>query len=274
VKALCLLLFFAPGAEEDSYKDIERAFAAGAPAPEPPAGLRAPAGSERHERARSSYNKAIADWHAKEHERRRLVVEACSRHLTDYPDGARRADVIYLRGATRFQDGEFAVARTDLEEYLKVAPEGSAAATAAKASLVESCRALGDFAAALRHGGPDPDLLEEAGEVEQAIEAARKAGQEEKAARWALIGKPFPGSIELPEGTAAALVDGGKKLSKERVTRLQERFSAESRKVAFLSATGPYPAAVYLLDAQGVVRAADPRPDTIEHRVRCLIGRG
>jgi tetratricopeptide (TPR) repeat protein len=272
VKALCLLLLLSPESEEDSYKDLARAFAAGAPAPEPPAGLRAPAGSDRHERARGQYNRAIADWHAKEGERRRLVIEACTRHLASYPEGTRRLDVLYVRGAARYQEGEFTVARTDLEQYLNAAPEGAAAA-AARTALVESCRALGDFAAALKHGGPDPDLLEEAGEIEQAIEAARRGGQEEKAVRWALIGKPFPGALELPEGAQAIIVEGGKKLPKERLSRLQERFSAENRKVAFLSATGPYPAAVYLLDTKGVVLAADPRPDTIEHRVRRLIGR-
>lgn len=272
MKSLCLLLLLSPEAEEASYQDIARAFVAGTSAPEPPAGLRAPAGSERHERARTQYGKDIADWHAKEGERRRKVVEACTRHLTAYPEGRRRLDVLYLRGATQYQEADFAHARIDLEEYLKAAPEG-ATATAARVSLVESCRALGDFAAALKHGGPDPDLLEEAGEIDRAIEEARKLGHAEKAARWALIGKPFPGAIELPEGTAAAIVEAGKKLPRERMTRLRERLSAESRKVAFLSATGPYPAAVYLLDSQGVVRAADPRPDTIEHRVRRLIGR-
>jgi len=138
---------------------------------------------------------------------------------------------------------------------------------------VECCRAVGDFAAALVFGGPDPDLLEEAGKVEEAIEAATKAGDEEKAARWALIGKPFPGSVRIPEGVVAVIVEGGRKLPLERMKRLRERLSAESRKVAFLSAEGPYPAAVYLLDAQGVVRAADPRPDSIEYRVRRLAGR-
>jgi hypothetical protein len=273
MNGICVLaLLLAPEGEEDSYRDIARAFAAETPSPEPPAGLRSPPGSERHERARTQYADAIADWHAKEEARRRRVVEACTRHLTAFPEGRRRLDVLYLRGATRYQEGGFGLARLDLEEYLRAAPEGAAAA-AAKTALVESCRALGDFAAALRHGGPDPDLLEEAGEIEQAIEAARRAGQEEKAARWALIGKPFPGPIHVPEGSAAAIVEAGKKLSRERRTRLQERFSAESGKVAFLSADGPYPAAVYLVDAQGVVRAADPRPDTIEHRVRRLTGR-
>ncbi|MFI5402278.1 MAG: tol-pal system YbgF family protein, partial [Planctomycetota bacterium] len=231
-----------------------------------------PQGSERHERARKDYADAIADWHAKEEARRRRIIEACTRHLGAFPAGPRRPDVLYVRGATRFREGEFAAARADLEDYLKAAPEGASGA-AAKVALVESCRALGDFAAALRVGGPDPDLLEEAGELDRAIEAANRAGQPEKAARWALIGKPFPGSVEIPEGVVAVIVEGGKKLPRERISRLQERFSAEKRKVAFLSANGPYPAAIYLLDAQGVVRAADPRPDTIEHRVRCLPGR-
>jgi tetratricopeptide (TPR) repeat protein len=272
VTALCLLLLLAPDAEEASYEDIARVFATETPSPEPPAGLRAQIGSERHERARAQYAEEIATWHAKEQARRRRIVEACSRHLLVFREGKRRMDVLYLRGATFFRDGAFTAARADLEEYLRAAPEGASAA-AATAALVESCRALGDFAAALKYGGPDPDLLEEAGEIEQAIEAARRAGEEGKAARWALIGKPFPGSIQMPEGVCAVVLEGGRRLPRERLSRLQERFSAESRKVAFLSAVGPYPAAVYLLDAQGVVQAADPRPDTIEHRVRRLIGR-
>ncbi len=270
--AICLLLLLAPDAEEISYGDIARLFASAAPSPEPPAGLRAQPGTERHERARAQYAAAIAEWHAKEEARRSQIVEACTRHLGAFPKGPRRPDVLYLRGATRFRDGEFAAARADLEEYLNAAP-GGASEAAARTALVESCRGLGDFAAALRFGGPDPDLLEEAGEVEKAIEAARLAGQAEKAARWELIGKPFPGPIQIPEGVSAAIVESGKKLPKERAGRLQERFLAENRKVAFLSVNGPYPAAIYLLDAQGVVRAADPRPDTIEHRVRRLAGR-
>lgn len=270
---LCLLLLLAPDAEETSYQDIARVFAAETPSPEPPAGLRARPGTERHERARTQYAAAIAEWHGKEQARRLRIVEASTRHLGAFPEGRRRLDILYLRGATRFREGEFAAARADLEDYLQAAP-GGASEAAARTGLVESCRALGDFAAALRFGGPDPDLLEEAGEVEKAIEAARLAGQAEKAARWALIGKPFPGPIQIPGGVSAAIVEGGKKLPRERASRLQERFSAENRKVAFLSATGPYPAAIYLLDVQGVVRAADPRPDTIEHRVRRLAGRG
>ena len=91
--------------------------------------------------------------------------------------------------------------------------------------------------------------------------------------RWELIGKPFPGPIQIPDGVTAAIVECGRNLPRERKIKLQEWVSAESRKVAFLSADGPYPAAVYLLDAQGVVRAADPRPDTIEYRIRRLAGR-
>jgi len=273
VRTLCLLLLLLAADEEASYQDIARAFAAETPSPEPPAGLRATAGTERHERARLEYAESITEWHSKERARRLRVIEACTRHVRGFPDGRRRADVLYLRGVTYFREGQFAAARTDLEGYLEAAP-GGASQSAATVALVESCRALGDFAAALRLGGPDPDLLEEAGEVGRAIEAARLAGQEEKAARWTLIGKPFPGPIEIPDRVGVVIVECGKKLPMERRNRLQERFSAESRKVAFLSATGPYPAAVYLLDGQGVVRAADPRPDTIEHRVRCLIGRG
>jgi hypothetical protein len=271
--SLCLLLVLAPEAEEVSYGDIERLFCTEARAPEPPAGLRAPATSERHKRAQAEYASAIAAWHAKERARRQRIDEACTRHLADYPKGERRLDVIYLRGANRFRDGRFEDARADLEAYVEGAPDG-ASAKAARAALVESCRALGDFAAALAFGGPDPDLLEEAGKVSEAIEAARAAGQDEKAVRWALIGKPFPEPIPIQEGVVAVILEGGRNLPKERVSRLRERFSAENRKVAFLSALGPYPAGLYLLDSQGVIQAVDPRPDTIEHRVRRLAGRG
>jgi hypothetical protein len=270
--SLCILLLLAPEAEEVSYRDIERLFNTESPAPEPPAGLRAPATSERHKRAQAEYAAAIAAWHEKEGARRRRIEEACTRHLVGHPTGKRRLDVIYLRGANRFREGRFADARTDLEAYLKGAP-GGPTASAARTALVESCRALGDFAAALAFGGPVPDLLEEAGKIEEAIAGAKEAGQDEKAARWALIGKPFPEPIPIPEGVVAIILEGGRSLPKERTIRLRERFSAEKRNVAFLSAPGPYPAALYLLDSQGVVRAVDPRLDTIEHRVRRLDGR-
>jgi len=270
--ALLLLLLLAPD-EEASYTDIARLFAAEAPAPDPPPGLRAPPGSPRHERARVQYAEAIADWHAKEEARRSKLIEACTRHLGQFPEGKRRLDVLYLRGATQFRGGHFPDARRDLEAYLGEVPGDAASVAAATAALVESCRALGDFAAAVKYGGPDPDLLEEAGRLKEAIEAARERGLEEKVARWALIGKPLPGAIEIPDGAYAVILEGGRNLPRERKIKLQEWVSAESRKVAFLSAVGPYPAAVYLLDAQGVVRAADPRPDTLEHRIRRLAGR-
>jgi hypothetical protein len=271
--SLCLLLLLAPEAEEISYGDIERLFSTETLAPEPPPGLRAPATSERHKRAQAEYAAAIAAWHAKERARRERIEQACTRHLASYAKGERRLDVVYLRGANRFRDGRFEDARADLETYVEGAPEGPSA-TAARTALVESCRVLGDYAAALAFGGPDPDRLEEAGKIAEAIAAAREAGQDEKAVRWALIGKPFPEPIPIPEGVVAVILEGGRNLPKERVSRLRQRFSAENRKVAFLSALGPYPAGLYLLDSQGVVQAVDPRPDTIEHRVRRLAGRG
>jgi len=267
------LLLLSPETEEDSYKAIAELFTAEAPAPEPPAGLRAPPGSERHERARLKYTEALKEWKDKEDARRRELLESCERHLAKFPAGRRHADVVYVRGVTRFREGDYARARQDLESYLETGAEGPAA-TAARAALVESCRALGDYSAALRHGGPEPDLLEEAGEVARAIEAARRNGDDERVARWMLIGKPFPGHLEIPAGAGAVVLEGGRRLPPEAKTRLEERFSAEGRKVVFLSAAGEYPRAVYLLDAQGVVRAADPRPDTLEHRVRRLLGRG
>lgn len=269
--SLLLLLLLAPEAEEVSYGDIERLFGAQTPAPEPPAGLRAPPNSERHKRAQAEYADAISDWHENEGARRRRIEEACTRHLLAHPNGDRRVDVLYLRGANRFRDGRFADARKDLEAYLEAAPEGPTA-KAARDALVESCRALGDFAAAVAAGGPEPDLLEEAGRIPEAIAAAREAGATEKAARWALIGHPFPEPIPIPEGALVVILEGGKKLPRERLSRLQERFAAEKKKVAFLSADGPYPAALYLLDKEGVVRAVDPRFDTIEHRIRSLTG--
>jgi hypothetical protein len=270
---LSVLLLLAPDAEDASYREIARLFGAEAPEPEPPAGLRAPEKSERYERARAKYEELLREWRAREGARRASVVEACDRYLLAYPEGGHRAHVLYIRGATRFRSGEHAAARADLEAYLASKPTG-ATAEAASAAVVESCRALGDFSAALRYGGPDPFLLEEAGEIERAIAAAREAGREVLAARWALIGKPFPGPIHIPEGAAAVIVLAGRELPKGFETSLKERFSAEKGKVAFLSAAGPYPAGLSLLDAQGVVRAADPRLDTVEIRVRRLTRRG
>jgi hypothetical protein len=109
--------------------------------------------------------------------------------------------------------------------------------------------------------------------VESAIREAKAAGQSAKAVRWALIGHPFPEPIPIPEGAAAVILEYGLKLPQEHENRLRERFPAEKGKVAFLSADGPYPAALYLLDRKGVVRAADPRPDSIEQRIRRLAGR-
>ena len=102
--ALLLAILLASDAEEVSYGDIRRLFCAETPAPELPAGLRAPPTSERHKRAQAQYAEAVAAWHDRERARRRQLEDACTRHLGTYPKGARSLDVVYLRGATRFRE--------------------------------------------------------------------------------------------------------------------------------------------------------------------------
>jgi len=265
--ASLLLLLAADEAEEASYQALVALFQHEAPEPEPPPGLRAPPDSDRYRRAAEQYEADLARWREEEARRRAELVELAGRHLERFEKGERCAAVLYLRGATLFRSGQYPEARRDLEAFLAADPTAEAAATARQA-LVACCRAEGDFTAALRYGGPDPDLLEEAGRVKEAIAAAEACGKLDKARGWALIGHPFPGSVKIPAGSGAVVVEAGSRLSTERREALKKLFSPG--KVAFLSAPATYPA-VYLLDGSGVVRAVDARPDTLEHRLRCIL---
>jgi hypothetical protein len=261
--ATTLLLGGADADEALLYAEIRNTASRTEPEPEPPPGLRAPENTERHRAAREKYSADLARWEAAERKRRADLIALCGRYLTDFPEGPHHGAVRYLRGVAHFQAGDFAAARADLRAYLRLGAEGPAA-VAARSALVASCRALGDFTGALREAGPDPEpeLLEEAGRVEAAIELAEKQGRKELAAGWRLIGTKLP--IELPDGARAALVESGKRLPEERREALKKAFG--EKKLVFVVAELPRPA-IYLIDAERVVRAVDPRLDTLTHRI-------
>ena len=266
IPALLATTLLLAGADADGgllYAEIRKAASRAEPEPEPPPGLRAPEDTERHRAAREKYSADLARWEAAERRRRADLVALCGRYLAEFPDGTHLGDVRYLRGVAHFQATDFAAARADLRAYLRLGAEGPAAA-AARRALVASCRALGDFAGALSEAGPDPEpeLLEEAGRVEAAIEAAEKQGRKELAARWRLIGTKLP--VELPGGARAALVEAGRRLPQERREALRKAFA--QKKLIFVVAELPRPA-IYLVDAERVVRAVDPRLDTLTHRI-------
>jgi|GEM_PF-5014242 len=208
-------------------------------------------------------------WSAAVESRRRALVEACTRHLQRFPGGSESVQVLYLRGVASFQLGDYAAARKDLERFVE---RGKAAAevAAARKALVQSCRAMGDYQAALGFGGPDPDLLEEAGQIERAIAAAKASGAAEKAALWSLIGRRFPGNVDIPEDAAAIVVEAGVALQPERKAALQKVF--EPKKVYFSSTSSTKPA-IYVLDYKGIVVAVNPRPDTLSFRLEKILHR-
>lgn len=266
IAALLATTLLLAGADSDEallYAEIRKAATRAEPEPEPPPGLRAPADSDRHRAARASYAAELARWEEAERNRCTDLVALCGRYLAAFPKGPHQGDVRYLRGVAHFQAGDFAAARADLRAYLRGATEGPAVA-AARRALVASCRALGDFGGALREAGPDPEpeLLEEAGQVAAAIEAAERRGKPELAARWRLIGTKLP--VDLPEGAKAALVEAGRRLPAERRKALEKAF--REKKLVFVVAELPR-AAIYLIDAERVVRAVDPRPDTLTYRI-------
>lgn len=270
IAAALLVLLLAPGsAEEASFREIRKLFEAAAPEPEPPPGLRAPPETERHRRAAGIYARALETWETAERKRRANLVELCSKHLERFAEGERAGDVRYLRGVTRFEAGDAPGARADLEAYLAGDPSGPAAG-AAREALVQACRMQGDFEGALRHGGPRPDLLEEAGRVDRAIAAAEAQGDRAKAARWRLIGKPFAGKVKIPQGMPATVVQVGRRLPPERVAGLKRAFRPEKLAIIWLFKGEE---AIYLVDTKGIVRAVDPRLDTLHHRIRRLADR-
>ena len=253
--------------EVEQFAAIREFVTAAHPEPEPPPGLRAPKDSQRYRKAREKYDADLARWQKTERARRMSVVLACTDYLQKFPDGPRVPEVRYFRGVAHFQDGDYRLARPDLRAFLATRPRGPAAAAALKA-LVEACRAMGDYDAAARHAGPaaSPDLLEEAGRTGEAIKAAERAGLTERAAAWRLIGTRL--EIAVPAGARAAIVEAGPRLAAERREALRRAF--DKKKLAFVVAGLPRPA-IYLIDADGVIRAIDPRPDTWTHRVTRIV---
>ena len=237
------------------------AFAAAAPAePEPPPGLRAPAGTPRHERARKVYAKGLAVWQAARRKHFEDLERRCAKHWTDHGDNHARETRDLWAGAC-FELGRYAEARAAWATLYRrgmrdVGPK-----------LVAACRALGDFEAALKYGGPTPEALEEAGQVDRAISAARRAGRSKLAADWALIGKVYPALGKIPQfkGPALLLVD--------------RTLPEPVRKALVASSVGKIPffsfsdgrSAIYLVDSKGVVRAVNPRLDTLQHRIKQLL---
>jgi len=229
--------------------------------------LRADQSSERFQRAQRAYRKRMAVWRTVTESRRKALVKACTRHLDRFPSGSRSSEVFYLRGVALFELGSYSAARKDLERYVE---QGAARAEiiAARKALVQSCRAMGDYRAALRFGGPDPDRLEEAGEIKRAITAARAAGMAEKVALWSLIGARFPGNVDIPRDASALVVEAGVSLPPERKVALRKVY--EPKKVYFCSASSTKPA-IYLLDPGGIVVAVNPRPDTLPFRLERIL---
>jgi hypothetical protein len=258
------LLLAAPERAGEELRAL-RAFAEEAPAePEPPPGLRAPPESERHARAREAYARAMADWARAHDEHLERLVERCTAFLARNGEDHRPA-VLRIRAAAAQALRRWAAARADWEAVLALGEDLGPA----RAMLVEACRREGDYAAALRHGGPDPDLLEEAGRVERAIAAAERAGLSEKAAAWRGIGKPFPASGKIPQFSGPMVIEAGRELDPVTKKSLQDAFVGEIRICSFSGVQ----AAIYLVDSKGTVRAVNPRPETLHHRIEQLLAR-
>ena len=80
-----LLVAQAPGdvdAERAAFSRIERLQAAGAPEPDPPPGLRAEPGTERHASALKAYGDALRDWSEAEARRRDRLIRLADEFLT------------------------------------------------------------------------------------------------------------------------------------------------------------------------------------------------
>ena len=265
-RALLVLLLAAPepDAAESELAALRALAAAPLPEPEPPPGLRAPPGTERFEREKARYAEEIARWEASEKARHRRIAEGCGAWLLHHPSAAGRAEALRLRGEARYHLAEFAAARADLEASLDLAPDARASGL-----CVAACRALGDFRGALRHAPDDPELLEEAGEVERAIRAALAAGRPGRAADWGRIGGPLPDSARdaAPAGFRALLVAPEGALDPGLRERLAREFPPP-RLVLAAAAEGEK--RVYLADQDGIVWAVNPRPDTWIHRIRRL----
>jgi len=240
--------------------EIERRFGDELPEPEPPPGLLAPDDTERHRRAAARYRKALEAWRRAAAERDRALEALCDAYLAREPESAR---VRRIRGTVRFRRGRLEAARADLE---KAGPAG-------RDLLVECCRLLGDYSAALGHAGPDPDpaLLEEAGRVEAAIAAAREAGLHEEAALWSRIGKACPEPIRGAPERYDMLVatGGGASLPAGIEKKLKDRFG---KKIGFGLVIAEKPV-IYLLDGDGSVLAVNPRPHSWTHRLQRFLDR-
>ncbi len=239
---------------------IEQLFATEAPEPEPPPGLLAPAETKRHRRAAARYEKALASWRQARVAHDQELVAACTAYLARDPKHRR---ILEIRGMVRFRRGRLKTARADLEVAL---PAG-------RALLVECCRLLGDYSAALRHAGDDasPDLLEEAGKLKAAIRAAKRAGLTAKVADWGHIGKRCPGQIQPPAQRYELLiaVGGGATLSAGVKEGLERDFG---KKIGFGLVIARKPV-IYLLDGDGKVLAVNPRRLSWTHRLRRFFGK-
>jgi tetratricopeptide (TPR) repeat protein len=249
--------------EEEALAELEARWRAPLPEPEPPAGLRAPSGSERFRRAAEEYRASLARWREAEARRRRELAEACSDFLRRFPGAARRREAVVLRGLALAALGDHAQARADLREGLPSLPEGSRREEAL-AALLKCHRALGDYARAAELAPDDPELLEEAGQVARAIERARALGRADLARRWGRIGTPL--KCVAPAGKVVVLDVGGGMEPGLRAA-LEQAFG--DRILVVVEAGGEK--AQILADQRGIVRAVDPRPDTWEHRIRSLL---
>lgn len=257
-----MLLALSP--EEESLRALKAIFEAEQPEPEPPPGLRAPADTRRHRQALEEYEAAMRAWEEAERTRLGRCVALCTRHLEEFPQGSTTVEAKRIRGRSRHLLGDHDAAREDLAFVVAQRPDDGET----RGILVTCCRLLGDFVAALACAGPDPEpeLLEEAGKIAEAIAAAEKRGLPERATGWRLLGQSLPFPLELPAGFQATVVIAGKRHDEALEAALKEH---EGRVARVQMPEGA--AAVYLLDSKGIVRAVNPRPETWRFRIRGVV---
>ena len=168
-----------------------------------------------------------------------------------------------MLGCAHLERGAFGLARRALEKALQNGEEE------AQSRLVEACRGLGDYKAALKHGGSDPELLEEAGQVGDAIKAALRSGRPDLAAAWRQIGQKPKFEVDIPEGCRALVIEAGTRLD----PLLKRHLSARFWKRGLRFQRGPKKTgSIFLTDGKACISAVSPREDTWKFRISRLLG--
>jgi len=250
-------------AEQSAFERIEQLHAAAAPEPEPPPGLRAPPGTDRHKKALERYAADLKAWEQRERKRSAELEKLARSFLQRYPDSKHGLRVLLWRGCAYLELREFKKAVVVLGVAVVRGKEQ------ARAPLVQAFRALGEFDSAVNVGGPQPELLEEAGRVEEAIEAALKGGRPDLAKAWRQIGKKPKFEVEIPEGCRALVIEAGKSLDPLLKRHLKARFGKRGLRFQ----PGPKKiGSVFLTDAKACISAVSPRGDTWKFRISRLLG--